>query len=167
KLKELARRQQAEAERQRRAAAAGQSQGGGGSAGQRALADEAEQAARRLEQLTRDQQRPDLSEAARQLREAADAMRRAAANGSRDGGAQAAAAEQRLQDALNCLARTQAGRGERDIQGALCKAEELSAAQKEMTSDVQRLGEGGAGRDARAQQQLGARKDAMEAKVAG
>src|SRR5262249_27966703 len=49
KLKELARRQQAEAERQRRAAAAGGQGGGGGQ--QRALADEAEQAARRLEQL--------------------------------------------------------------------------------------------------------------------
>src|SRR5439155_17841189 len=165
KLKELARRQQAEAERQRRAAAAGR-QGAGGGSQQRALAEEAEQAARRLEQLTRDQQRPDLNEAARQLREAADAMRRAAANASRDGGAQAAAAEQRLQDALDRLARTQAGRGERDIQSAMRKAEELSTEQKEMTSDVQRLDQAGAGREGRVQQ-LGARKDAMEAKVAG
>src|SRR5207253_11449121 len=47
KLKELARRQQAEAERQRRAAAAGNQNGGGSGTQQRALADEAEQAARR------------------------------------------------------------------------------------------------------------------------
>src|SRR5262249_36558385 len=55
KLKELARRQQAEAERQRRMAAnQNQSGGGSGASAQRALADEAEQAARRLEQLTRE-----------------------------------------------------------------------------------------------------------------
>src|SRR5437764_11449155 len=49
KLKELARRQQAEAERQRRMASGqNQSGGGSGSSQQRALADEAEQAARRL-----------------------------------------------------------------------------------------------------------------------
>src|SRR6058998_1524127 len=58
KLKELARRQQQEMERQRRLAQAGQQSGcGGSSAGQRALADEAEKAARQLQQLTREQQR--------------------------------------------------------------------------------------------------------------
>jgi hypothetical protein len=91
KLKDLARRQQQEAERQRRMAANGQNASGGG-ASQRALADEAEEAARRLEQLTRDMPRQELNDLARQLQQAADAWRRAAANGSRDGGAQAAQA---------------------------------------------------------------------------
>jgi hypothetical protein len=48
KLKELARRQEQEAERQRRRALQGQGGGGGGSAQQRALAEQAEEAARRL-----------------------------------------------------------------------------------------------------------------------
>ena len=46
KLKELARRQEQEAERQRRRALQGQGGGGGGSAQQRALAEQAEEAAR-------------------------------------------------------------------------------------------------------------------------
>src|SRR3981081_3713548 len=88
KLKELARRQQQEAERQRRMAASGQSSSGG-SAGQRALAAEPQEAGRRLEQLRREQQRQDLADVARKMQEAADAMRQAAASGSKDGGAQA------------------------------------------------------------------------------
>ena len=59
KLKELAQRQQQEAERQRRMAAAGQNSSGGGQS-QRQLADEVEEAARRLEQLTRDMPRQDV-----------------------------------------------------------------------------------------------------------
>src|SRR4029450_9814596 len=106
KLKDLARRQQQEAERQRRMAAANQNAGGGG-ASQRALAEEAEEAARRLEQLTRDMPRQDLSDLARQLQQAADAMRRAAANGSRDGGAQAAQALEKLRQAQEQLTRGQ------------------------------------------------------------
>ena len=53
------------------------SAGGGGNSGaqQRALADQIEEAARRLERLAREEQRPELAESARQMREAADAMR--------------------------------------------------------------------------------------------
>jgi DNA repair exonuclease SbcCD ATPase subunit len=65
KLKELARRQQQEAERQARLSQAGSQQqqqaGGGGGGSQRQLAQEAEEAARRLEQLSREQKRPDLA----------------------------------------------------------------------------------------------------------
>jgi biotin carboxyl carrier protein len=100
KLKELARRQQQEMERQRRLAQAGQNSSGGASANQRALADELEKAKRQLEQLTRDEQRQDLRDAMRRMQEAADAMRRAAANGSKDGGAQANQALDRLREAL-------------------------------------------------------------------
>jgi hypothetical protein len=93
-------------------------------------------------------------------------MRRAAANAARDGGAEAAAAQQRLEEALERLARNQAGRGDRDIKSAMRKADELANEQKEITSEVQRLDQEGAARDARVQQ-LGARKDAMESKLAG
>jgi hypothetical protein len=168
KLKELARRQQAEAERQRRLAQAGQNQSGGGSGSsqQRALADEAEQAARRLEQLTREQPRQDLSDAARRLQEAADAMRRAAANASRDGGAAAADAQRRLEEALQQIQRRQGGRGQRDIQNAIRQAEELANDQKEISSEVNGLDQAGAQRDARVQK-LAERKDTMEAKLGG
>src|SRR6185295_803974 len=166
KLKELARRQQQEMERQRRLAQQGQQGGGGGSsASQRALAEEAEKAARQLQQLTRDQQRQDLNDAMRRVQEAADAMRRAAANGSADGGAQANEALSRLRDAQQKLERNQGGRGERDMQAAQRQAAELAQEQKQVASDVNGLEQAGASRDEKAQG-LSQRKDAMDAKVA-
>src|SRR5947207_1824454 len=166
KLKELARRQQQEMERQRRMAQSGQSASGNSSAGQRALADEAEKAARQLRQLTRDQQqRPELNDAMKKMQEAADAMRQAAANGSKDGGAQANQALDRLRDVQKRLERNQSGRGERDLQRAQRQAEELATEQKQVASDVNGLDQAGAGREAKAQE-LGQRKDAMDAKVA-
>ena len=59
RLRELARRQEREADRQRRRARGQQSTQGGG-AGQRALAEEAEEAARRLERLAREQNSPQM-----------------------------------------------------------------------------------------------------------
>jgi uncharacterized protein DUF4175 len=166
KLKELARRQQQEMERQRRLAQAGQQGGAGGaSASQRALAEEAEKTARQLQQLTRDQQRQDLNDAMRRVQEAADAMRRAAANGSSDGGAQANEALSRLRDAQQKLERNQNGRGDRDMQAVQRQAEDLAKEQKEVASDVNALEQAGAGRDEKAQG-IAQRKDAMDAKVA-
>ena len=52
----------------------------GSGAAQRQLAEETLEEARRLERLSREQSRPELAESARQLREAAAAMQRAAAN---------------------------------------------------------------------------------------
>ena len=170
KLKELARRQQQEMERQRRMAQSGQSASGNSSAAQRALADEAEKAARQLEQLTRNQQqqqRQQLGDAMKQLQDAADAMRRAAANGAKDGGAQANQALDRLRQAQQKLEKNQGGRGNRDLQRAQQQAEELANEQKDVAKDVGGLdsAEAGAGRQAKAQA-LGQRKEAMDAKVA-
>jgi hypothetical protein len=165
KLKELARRQQQELERQRRALQSGQQSGGGGNA-QRQLADELEKAARQLQQLTRDQQRPEVRDAMKQLQDAADAARRAAANGSRDGGAQATEALNRLRDAQQKLERNQGGRGERDLQSAQKEAEALANEQKDIAKDVNALdGAAGAARDQKAQN-LAQRKEAMDQKVA-
>src|SRR5262245_7762408 len=139
KLKELARRQQQEIERQRRMAQAGQSSGNS-SASQRALADEIEQMKRQLQQLTRDpQQRQQLQDAIQKLQDAQNAMRQAAANGSKDGGAQANQALDRLREAQQRLERSQSGRGERDLQSAQRKAEELAQEQKEVASEVNGL----------------------------
>ena len=179
KLKELARRQQQELERQRRALQAGQSSSGGGGSSQRALADELEKAVRQLQQLTREQQRPEVTDAMRRLQDAADAARRAAANGSRDGGAQANEALQRLREAQQRLERNQGGRGDRDIQRVQREAEALASEQKDIAKDVNGLDQGAEGSPQNGQnaqgsqagrqektQQLGQRKDAMDKNVA-
>ena len=132
-------------ERQRRMAQAGQQSGSGGSsASQRALAEEAEKTARQLQQLTREQQRQDLNDAMRRIQDAADAMRRAAANGSSDGGAQANEALAKLREAQQKLERNQGGRGDRDMQAVQRQAEELAQEQKQVASEVNGLEQAGA-----------------------
>jgi outer membrane murein-binding lipoprotein Lpp len=164
KLKELARRQEQEAERQRRRAQAGQ-QGGGGGGDQQALADQIEEAARRLEQLSRQENRPELGDTARELRQAANAMRQAAANGQ-SGAAQAATALDRLQDAQRRLQQSQAGRAERDIKDAQRQAEEIAREQQQIAEGVRGLDTAGDSRQEKVQQ-LSERKDQLESKVAG
>ena len=146
KLKELARRQEQEAERQRRRALEMQGGGGGGggqssggSAQQRALAEQAEEAARRLERLAREEQRPELMESARQMREAADAMRRAAAGGDANASAQAQAALERLRETERRLQRSQSARAQRDIEDAIRQADAIARQQAEIAEDVQEL----------------------------
>jgi DNA repair exonuclease SbcCD ATPase subunit len=86
KLRELARRQQQENERMRaRAQQQGGTQAGPSGRSQRQLADEAEEVARQLERLSREESLPDLAETAQKLREAAEEMRRAAASGEQSG----------------------------------------------------------------------------------
>ena len=166
KLKELARRQQQEAERQRRMAAGGQSSSGGSNSdAQRQIAKEVEEAARRLEQLTRDQQRAGLGDALRQLQDAANAMKEAAANGQ-EGAAQAQAALERLREAQKRLEGNQGGRGQRDVEQAAKQAEALAREAREVEKEVQGLeGQTATARPSKVQQ-LGERKDAMDKKVA-
>ena len=164
KLKELARRQEQEIERQRRLAA-GQSAGGASGDLQRALAEQAEEAARQLEKLSREQQRQDLADTARQLRSAADAMRRAAAKGDPSAAGQAAAAADRLREAQRQLTRNQTARGERDVKDAQRQAAEIAQEQQDIAGDARQLPGAGPDRLPKAQM-LGQRKDALEAKVA-
>jgi hypothetical protein len=164
KLKELARRQEQEIERQRRLAA-GQSAGGNSGDLQRALADQAEEAARQLEKLSREQQRQDLADTARQLRNAADSMRRAAAKGDPSAAGQAAAAADRLREAQRQLQRNQTARGERDVRDAQRQAAEIAQEQEDIARDAGQLGQAGPDRLQKAQL-LGQRKDSLEGKVA-
>lgn len=164
KLKELARRQEQEIERQRRLAA-GQSAGSNGGDLQRALAEQAEEAARQLEKLSRDQNRQDLADTARQLRNAADAMRRAAAKGDPSAAGQAAAAADRIRDAQRQLTRNQSARGERDVKDAQRQANEIAQEQQDIARTAQQLPQAGPDRFQKAQT-LGQRKDALEGKVA-
>ena len=165
RLRELARRQEREAERQRRRARGQQSAQGGG-AGQRALAEEAEEAARRLERLAREMSSPQMMDASRRLQEAADAMRRAAANSDNLGFAEAGAALDRLREVQDRLQNEQAGRLERDIEEAMRRANRLADEEREVAAEVDGLG--GLSDDERMGQMRGLmeRKDAMETEVA-
>ncbi len=142
KLDELARRQQAEGERQRARAQQGQTSSGGQSAaGQRELADQAEEAARQLQRLARQNGDQQLDEAARRLQEAAQAMRNAAARGGNAGVAESARALDRLQDAQRRLQRARENRVTEDAQNALDRVERLQQEQAEISRAVEDMPE--------------------------
>ena len=167
RLRELATRQEREAERQRMRSRGQQSaQGGGGGAAQRQLAEEAEEAARRLERLAREQNSPQMMDASRRLQEAADAMRRAAANADNLGFAEAGTALDRLRDVQDELKQEQTGRLQRDIDDALRRANRLADEEREVAAGVNEMPSLD---DVPRMEQLRAltdRKDAMEAEVA-
>ena len=141
KLRQLAARQQQENERARAKADSlsrmGQS-GASGGQGQRDLAQQAEDEAHKLERLAREQQNQSLADAARRLQDAADAMRRAAANGSRGSG-DAAQAEKAINDARRLLDQERNGRSARDLNDAVSKAQRLADQEKKVQSDEQKL----------------------------
>ncbi len=166
RLRELARRQEREAERQRMRSRGQLSAQGSGGAAQRELADEAEEAARRLERLAREQNSPQMMDAAKRLQEAADAMRRAAANNDNLGFAEAGAALDRLRDVQDQLQREQTGRLERDISDAMRRANRLADEEREVASGVSQLPSLDDDQRMERLQSLTARKNAMEAEVA-
>jgi hypothetical protein len=138
RLKELARRQEQEAERQRR-----MGEGAGSSASgerQRAMADEAEEAARQLERLSRDSGNPEIMESARRLREAAESMRRSAA-GQGTGGSEATSAADQLEEAQRQLERARGERLQEAGEEALRQIEDLQRRQERMGSEVDGLDE--------------------------
>jgi hypothetical protein len=139
KLKELARRQEQEAARQKLRALEMGGSSSGGAAQQRALAEQAEEAARRLERLAREENRQDLMEAARQMQQAADAMRRAAAGGDANASGQAASALERLRETERRLQQNQADRAERDIDEAIRQAEDIARRQREIGNEARQL----------------------------
>jgi hypothetical protein len=164
KLKELARRQEQEAERERRLQQGSASSTPSGSAQQRALADQAEEAARRLERLAREENRPELLDSARQMREAADAMRRAAAGGNASAASQAQQALDRLKETQKKLERSLSDRADRDIKDAQQRAEELAREQQEIANGVNGLSATGQQRRDQAQR-INEKKDDLEKKL--
>ena len=140
KLRELARRQEQELERQQRRAAAQQGgQQGGGSDAARALAEEAEEAARRLERLSRESGDRRLEEVARQMQQSADAMRRSAASGGSAGVAEARSALRRLRDARDELGSAQDERLERDLEDARQRVDELARQQEDVENRMEQM----------------------------
>ena len=166
RLKELARRQEQEAERQRLRARGQPTASSSSGASQRALADETEEAARRLERLAREESDPDLMQAARQLQKAADAMRRAAANPASNGMTDASTALEQLREAQNQIEQEQAGRLERNIATALDRVEALADTEREVTREVAQLDQDAQVRRTQVAP-LMERKDRMSAEVAG
>lgn len=167
RLRELARRQEQEAERQRQMAGSRQA-GSGGSAGgarQRQLADETEEAARQLERLSREDDRQDLAQMARELRSAADAMRRAAASGDSTAFGEARAAAERLTRTRDGLEQQRTDRMARDIESALSRTRRLASEQKGIEAGVRALDKAGASRGQQVQQ-LQQRKQAEAGEVA-
>jgi hypothetical protein len=149
KLKQLASRLQQENERLKNGTRGqpGQQSGGGG-ASQRQLADEAEQMARQLERLVRENPQnannDKLEESARRLQDAANAMRRSA-TGANDGGvSQGASALDRLQEARRLLDENRSARTARDLDDAVRKAEKIANDQRQIAGDVDKLGKGAA-----------------------
>lgn len=165
KLKELARRQEQEAEQQRRRALAGQANSGGAGAQQRALADQTEEAARQLERLSREQNRPDLMDSARRLQDVADAMRKAAASGNQGAASQAAAALERLKETERRLRRTQADRAQHDIQDAQREADSLAREQRDIAEGVRGLQQQSGDARREAARGLDTRKEGLESKI--
>ena len=141
KLRELARRQEQELERQRRRAAAqqGDATGAGGGEAARQLADEAEEAARRLERLSREAGDRSLEDVSRQLQQAADDMRRAAANRGSAGVAEAQSALRRLRDAREQLEDARDDRLERDVADARRQTAELQRQQRDVDNRLEAM----------------------------
>lgn len=135
RLKELASRQQQENERMLREAERMRQSGGagGGSASQRRLAQEVDSLARRLERLTREQRSPELQETMRRLQEAADAMRRSAAQPGQGGGLGSRALE-RIEEARRLLEQGSASRVRENLERNANQARRLAQEQR----DVQR-----------------------------
>jgi hypothetical protein len=149
KLKQLSSRLQQENERLRNGMKGqpGQQSGGGGGS-QRQLADEAEQMARQLERLTRenptDPNNDKIAESARRLQEAANAMRRSATGGNDNGVSQGASALDRLQEARRLLDENKNARAARDLDDAVKKAERMANDQRGISSEMDKLAKGAA-----------------------
>ena len=166
-LKELARRQQQQAERQRRAAAQqGGASGGASDQSQRQLADDTEEAARRLERLARETNDQQLLDASRRLQDAAADMRRAAAASGSAATADANSALDRLEEATRRLQRDRQERLSTDVEEAQARAEDLAREQREVAADMNRLAEERGRAGSAAGQRLFERKEEMVEEIA-
>ncbi len=165
RLQELARRQQQENDRLKRQANRLQQSGGGGGGGsQKDLANEAEELARKLERLSREQSLPDLQDTARKLKQAANAMRRASARGDAGSLAEGLSALDKLKDARRLLDKNRSARLDRDMDDARQQLDAIQSQQERVQSDVSRLGSEGA--DGERMQRIFERKDELADRVA-
>ena len=164
RLRQLAARQQQENERARRKADSlarvGASGANAGDA-QRRLAQETEQAARQLERLARERESQSLAEAARRMNDAADAMRRSAANSGQRGAEEAARALEQLRDARRLMDQERGNRMQRAMDDAAETGRRLAEQQQRVQSDVARSGSTEGGQREELQESIVRRKVAM------
>src|SRR5205823_5725031 len=83
-------------------------------------------------------------DAARRLQDAANQMRRAAANGQKTGASDASQALKNLQDARRLLDQEKGGRSSRDLSDAVKQAQQLADQEKKVQSDVEQLAQSSA-----------------------
>ena len=165
RLKQLASRQQQENERMQKMAEAmreklGREQGGGGGGGggsQRELAKKAEEEARRLERLAREQKSPQMAEAAQQMQQAADAMKRAATGSASQG----AAAMEQLTRAANGLENARSAAASEGVRKLAEQAKELQDQQQSIADGVKQLATTSPDKRSEQIQRLNQQKDAL------
>jgi hypothetical protein len=165
RVRDLARRLQSENERLREAMANQQLRDGSGAANQRRMAEEAEAQARRLERLARDQSRPDLLDPARRLQEAADALRRAAAEGRSGSSAEASSALAGIEEARRRLERNRTSSQRDAAEEINRRARRLAEEQREISREMDELRSAGPDRMDRTRRLLD-RKDEQASRVA-
>jgi len=142
RLRELAHRQQQELERQLQRH--DQALANDGDSKQLALAEELEAMARQLERLSRTQPNPQLQQSINQMRGAAEAMRRAAANASAGGSGrvdQARQAAQNLREAQRLLDQSRVREFSDAIERSLKRAELAEKRQAAIKQEVMQLEE--------------------------
>ena len=167
RLKELAARQQQENERMQRLADAmrerlgTESGGGGGGASQRELARQAEEEARKLERLSREQHSSELAQAAQQLQQAADAMRKAASGSPSQGNA----ALEQLGRAANGLEGARSSRVSESVRQLAQQAQALEQRQRAIAEGVKAMNDASPAQRGERLRQLDAQKDALQKDV--
>lgn len=162
RLKQLATRQQQENERMLREADRMRQPGGasGGASSQRRLAQEVDSLMRRLERLQRERPSPELQQTTRRLQEAADAMRRSAAQPSQTGG-QGTRALDRLEEARRLLEQDNNSRIRQSLEQSADRARRLAQEQRQVAQDAAAMNP----TDAAARRRLEQTKDRMAGEV--
>jgi hypothetical protein len=106
-----------------------------------------------------------VAAAARELQQAAEEMRRAAANSRGGGAGRGQTALERLREARRLLERDRSAGLQRELDDALRRAERLAERQRDVISDVERLGDIERGRSERLRRLI-ERKEEMAGEVA-
>ncbi|HVG22143.1 MAG TPA: DUF4175 family protein, partial [Blastocatellia bacterium] len=191
RLQELARRQQQQVEQRMRSQMQGGAGGGGSQRQQQEMIEEAEKLARQLEQLSRDRRDQKLQEAARQLQQSADEMKRSQAASSQasssqsspsqsssssqansEAGAQAKRALERLEQARRMIESSGRAGAQQSVQQLRQQAEDALKRQDQIARGVEELARGGQNGQAGAggeekKEQLAERKQALADQIAG
>ncbi len=185
RLRELARRQQQQNERQQRMQQRAGGGGGGSSAAQQKLAEEAEDLARQLERLARDNRRPELEQSAQRLREAIKNMQQSSSGASGQQGTSSGsglASVDQLREARRLLDKSRRQQASREMEEIQEQAQRIQSSQERISQQVaerarreQERASGGGGqgsqeRDAQQEQRemesLMQRKDQLEQEIA-